>query len=121
MIGGQTQKYESDLHRKVLNMTILLELRQENCDLVLAGQRPYVPSELTQDYGRFPTLWGVDPHDITIFNRWHMQEMLVEIEELLGEALSHEERGSLEIVTTLCREGLRKQHRYLWFIGIGDG
>ncbi len=98
-------------------MAIAVELRRETGEVLMSGLRPYVPSELTRDYCRFPMLWGVDPHDITIFNHYQIGQVLVEIKELLDKDLSEEERASLEVVAKLCWEGLVRVHRYLWFVG----
>jgi hypothetical protein len=97
-------------------MPISVVLRKEHGDEVGRADMPYLPAEVALD-GQSPLLSGIDPYSNTIFNARQMRQLLVEVERLMLEELSSQERASLEAVTEFCREGQRGAHRFLWFIG----
>jgi hypothetical protein len=97
-------------------MPISVVLRKERGEEIRRADRPYVPAEAAYG-GRFPLLSGVDPYSNTIFNGRQMRELLIEVERLMREGLTDEERASLEVVEEFCREGQKGAHQFLWFIG----
>ena len=97
-------------------MPISLVLRKERGEEIRRAARAYVPADASRDDRRYPLLSGVDPYSNTIFNSRQMRQLRTEVERLLEEALSDDERESLEAVADLCREG-RRVHRFPWFIG----
>jgi hypothetical protein len=98
-------------------VVVRMILRKESLEVVRQSEVPFViPRELA-DRRRFPVLWAVDPHGDAIFNSRQMRAMFDEIDLLLDEVLDAEERNSLVEARKLCEEGVRRHHRYLWFVG----
>jgi hypothetical protein len=97
-------------------MPISLVLRKEQGEEIRRADGPYTPAEVTLG-GQYPLLSGIDPYSNTIFNARQMRQLLVEVERLMLEGVSRQERASLEAVAEFCREGQRGAHRFLWFIG----
>jgi hypothetical protein len=98
-------------------MGISIVLRNERGDDIHRLAAPYVHPAASWVASAYPLLSGIDPDGNTIFNARQMQQMLPEVEGLLGIDLGNEERESVAGVASLCLEGQRPPHRYLWFIG----
>jgi hypothetical protein len=92
-------------------------LRKESLDVVLRSDVPFVIPLALADRRRFPVLWAVDPHGDAIFNSRQMRAICDEIDLLLDEVLDPRERDGLVEARTMCEEGVRRHHRYLWFVG----
>jgi len=98
-------------------MPISVVLRKENREEISRSSHIYSPPEESRDEVRYPLLNGIDPHSDTIFNTWQMHFLLKEVEQLMQGSLGDEERASLEAVAQMCREGQRRVHWFLWFVG----
>ena len=98
-------------------MGISVVLRNERGDDIHRLKVPYVDPVASWVPSAYPLLSGIDPDGNTIFNARQMQQMLPEVEGLLATNLAEEERESVAGVASLCLEGQRPPHRYLWFLG----
>jgi hypothetical protein len=98
-------------------MPIVMELRRENGALVTrAEHRLALPFKVIEN-PNFPLLDSAHPYLDVMYNTRQMPRLLTEAQRLLEDDLEPEERASLEELAALCREGMQRTHRYLWFIG----
>ena len=76
----------------------------------------YSPAAQTGDALQYPMLYGVMETSRTRFNLRQIEKLLEEVERLLMEKISPEQRTSLEAIRKLC-EHPRRPHKFLWFVG----
>ncbi|TDC59224.1 hypothetical protein E1258_18735 [Micromonospora sp. KC207] len=87
--------------------------------VVLVAERPYPRLVSWTDRVEFPMLGHVDPYGNTIYNRGQMESLIMELDKL--QAVRPEvflnDGGFVQDLRDLCLAGIRKPHRYLWFVG----
>jgi len=66
----------------------------------------------------FPLLAHIDPYGDTIFNGLQMESLSTELKRLLDSGSDPDEKRDFIVsLIDMCAEGVRRPHRYLWFIG----
>lgn len=100
-------------------MAISVLLKSERHEILARSPRPYVPLVTWTDREEYPMLGHVDPYGNTIYNRGQMETLMVELDRLRTSLFSRNDDmfDSLEQVLRLCENGIRRPHRYLWFVG----
>jgi hypothetical protein len=100
-------------------MGISVILKDQAGTVLASLEDPYIPLVSWADRSDFPILGHVDPYGNTIYNRGQIETLLSELKRIrdtLSDLQGNEElliRGLEEI----CADGLRKPHRFLWFLG----
>ncbi len=82
-------------------------------------EHPYVPLLGKESRDIYPLLAHVDPYGNTIYNRGQMETLLVELRQIRDTCpnLRQDRLAVIDELQRICTEGLKKPHRFLWFIG----
>ena len=80
-------------------------------------QKALLDRLLPMEDPRFPILRYVDPYSNTIFNGAQMYPLIEELDQLIKDATSEEDRGVLASVRELAVQCRDKPQTYLRFIG----
>ena len=80
---------------------------------------PYIPVVSWADRTEYPILGHVDPYGNTIYNRGQMETLMTELERVRrkSHAADVDAKAAIEGLREVCAEGIKKPHRYLWFLG----
>ena|SRR5215216_5178421 len=100
-------------------MAISVVLKNRAGEVLARMPRPYIPLVSWADRTEYPILGHVDLYGNTIYNRGQMETLVAELDRrrrLFGEA-DESARAIADWLQEVCAEGVRKPHRYLWFVG----
>lgn len=81
--------------------------------------RTYVPLVTWDDIKEYPILGHVDSYGNTIYNRAQMRTIQTELQRI-QDAFPQLDSDSSEVIEKLkelCSEGMKRPHRFLWFLG----
>ena len=93
-------------------------LRTEQGEELRSLPRYHDQLVLWPERGSYPMLGHIDPHGDTVFNNLQMQTLEAELRHLLETGPGNDQkREFVEQLISLCVEGVRRPHRYLWLIG----
>lgn len=100
-------------------MGISVVLKDQAGTVLASLEEPYRPLVSWADRSKFPILGHIDPYGNTAFNRGQMETLLTELKRIRG-ALSefnNDKELMIQKLEDICADGLRKPHRFLWFVG----
>lgn len=97
-----------------------VSVQGERRNVLMASEHPYRGPfwRLRATASNCPLLAGVDPIGNTMFNRFQMPLVKLEVEHILTwDDLTDEQRLGLQGVAELCDFAGARNHKYLWFQG----
>lgn len=100
-------------------MGISVILKDQTGEVLVRLGKPYLPLVGWADRSEFPMLGHIDPYGNTVYNRGQMNTLLLELERVRDNLSTTEvdKEKDIEELDSICTEGMKKPHRFLWFVG----
>ena len=100
-------------------MAISVVLKDRSGRVLMRLTRSYIPLVSWVDRTEYPILGHIDPYGNTIYNRGQMETLMAELERVWRASLDADDgaKAAIDGLRDVCAEGLKRPHRYLWFLG----
>jgi len=101
-----------------MGLCIALQFESGEKTLMMADEKNLLGSMLENLHEQeFPMLSSIDIYGDTIFNRLQIRRPLIELNVLLNQTLTTEERSLLQAISDIGQKALQDVHQYVVFIG----